>query len=91
MANTVTESQTYKNFTATTTIVPPTGFRGARLLGIFVASSSSGTIKVQDGASTVVNTFFVNAGTFYPIPAECSGTVTITVAGTLDATVFYTA
>lgn len=91
MANTVTESQSYKNFTATTTIVPPTNYSGARLLGIFVASTSSGTIKVQDGSTTVVNTFTPTNATFYPIPAECRGTVTITVGGTLDATVFYTA
>ena len=90
MSNPVTESQSYKNFTSTTTIVPAQTTPNVRLLGIFVASTSSGTLKVASGANTVVNTFTPNNATFYPIPAECNGTVTITVGGTLDATVFYT-
>lgn len=81
----VSESQSYKNFTATTTIAQP----GLKMLGIFCASSSAGTIKVQDGANTVVNTFTAVAGTFYPMPAEMQTSLVLTVTGTLDATVFY--
>ena len=90
MSNPVSESQSYKNFTSTTTSVPTQITPNVRLLGIFVASAAGGTIKVSDGANTVANTFTPLAATFYPIPAECNGTVTITVVGTLDATVFYT-
>lgn len=90
MSSPVTESQSYKNFTATTTITVSETQPNVRMLGIFVASSTSGTLKVQSGSNTVVNTFDASAGVFYPIPAECNDTVTITVNGTLDATVFYT-
>lgn len=90
MSMPVSESQSFKNFTATTTIVPTTSSPNVRLLGIFVASNSSGTLKVASGANTVVNTFTPANASFYPIPAECNGTVTITVTGTLDATVFFT-
>ena len=81
----VSESQSYKNFTSTTTIAQA----GLKMLGIFCASSSGGTIKVQDGSSTVVNTFTTVAGTFYPMPAEMQTSLVLTVTGTLDATVFY--
>ena len=90
MANPVSESQSFKNFTATTTITVSETQPNVRLLGIFVASATAGTLKVQSGSATVVNTFSVEPAVFYPIPAECNGTVTITVGGTLDATVFYT-
>ena len=46
----VTESQFYKNLTATTTVY--TGNGG--ILGIFVASTTSGTLKVSDGTNTIV-------------------------------------
>ena len=86
MANSVTASQSYKNFTATTTIAPGDSSIKINLLGIFVSSSTAGTIKIQDDSNTVVNTFAVDGGVFYPIPASCKGTVTITVGETLDAT-----
>lgn len=81
----VTESQQYRNFTSTTTIAIP----NIKLLGIFCASSSGGTIRVQDDSATVVNTFTAQGGTFYPIPAELQTSCVLTVVGTLDATVFY--
>lgn len=90
MSMPVSESQSFKNFTATTTISVAEYRPNVRLLGIFVASSTAGTLKIQNGSSTVVNTFSVEPAVFYPIPAECNDTVTITVGGTLDATVFYT-
>lgn len=83
----VTESQNYKNITATTTVYTGTG----AILGIFVASASSTpTIKVQDGASTIVNTFSPAGGQFYPIPARFNTSLVVTITGTVDCTVFWT-
>lgn len=63
------------------------------LCGIFVASSSSGTIKLWDNTSAVttilVNTFSVAAATWYPIPVRFGVGLFITVGGTLDYTVIY--
>jgi hypothetical protein len=73
------------NFTATSTL----GGNGGYLIGIAVASASTGTIKVADDAGTIQNTTSVAAGQFYPMPVRFVGTLTITVGGTLDATVFY--
>ena len=80
----VSESCNFKNFTATTTVTGP-----GRLLGVFVSSSSSGTLKLQDGSTTIVNTFNAAAATYYPVPASFAGTLNITVGGTLDACVFW--
>ena len=82
----VTESQFYKNLTATTTVY--TGNGG--ILGIFVASTTSGTLKVSDGTNTIVNTFSPSAATFYPMPAQFGTSLIITVGGTIDCTVFWT-
>ena len=82
----VSESQNYTNMTGTTTV--RTGY-GA-LLGIFCASSSATpTIKVQDGATTIVNTFTPVAGTFYPIPARFGTSLVVTISGTVDCTAFW--
>ena len=86
MSKPVTESQNFKNITATTTLY--TGAGG--LLGIFVASaSSSPTIKVQDGSNTLVNTFTPVAATFYPMPGCFSTSLVVTIGGTVDCTVFW--
>ena len=81
------ESGSYKNITATTTLM------GAyRLLGIFVSSASSTpTLAVSDGSTTVVNTFTPAAATFYRIPAEVTTSLKVTVSGTVDCCLFYTA
>jgi len=82
----VTESQNFKNITSTTTVF--TGIGG--ILGIFVSSASSTpTIKVQDGSTTMVNTFTPVAGTFYPIPAKFSTSLVVTISGTVDCCVFW--
>lgn len=86
MTQSVSLAGNYKNFTGTTTITVP----GGKLLGIFVSSSSSGTLKVQDGSTTVVNTFSAAAATYYQIPAEVTTSIVITVGGTLDACAFWT-
>ena len=85
--NQVSESQNYKNITATTTVYTGTG----GLLGIFVASASSTpTIKVSDGAGTLVNTFTPVAATFYPMPGRFNTSLVVTISGTVDCTVFWT-
>lgn len=84
MSQYVSESQNYKNITATTTI--ETGSGG--LLGIFVGTAG-GTIKVQDGATTIVNTFTPVGATFYPIPAQYGTSLIVTITGTIDCTVFW--
>lgn len=82
----VTQSQNFKNITATTTVY--TGAGG--LFGIFVASASSTpTIKVQDNATTMVNTFTPTAGQFYQIPGRFDTSLVVTIGGTVDCTVFW--
>lgn len=76
-----------KNITATNAELRDVG-----LMGIFVSqASASPTVKVADAAGTIINTFTPVAGTYYPIPCRAVGTVTVTIAGTVDATVFYAA
>jgi len=82
--NKVSEAGKRLNFTATTTQL-----RDGNLVGILVASSTAGTIKVADAAGTIVNTMSVTAGQYYPMPFEFRGGLTITVTGTLDATLSY--
>jgi hypothetical protein len=63
---------------------------GGSLLGIFVASASATpTIKVADTAGTIVNTFTPAPATWYKIPARWGATLTITIGGTVDCTLFY--
>lgn len=83
--NPVTESQNYKNITSTTTVYTGTG----GMLGIFVASTTGGTLSVTDGVSTMIGTFTPVAGTFYPLPGRFNTSLTVTVGGTLNATVFW--
>ena len=83
----VTASQNYKNITATTTVYTGTG----GCFGIFVASASSTpTIKVSDGATTMVNTFTPTGATFYQIPGRFNTSLVVTIGGTVDCTVFWT-
>ena len=82
----VTQAQNFKNLTATGTVY--TGSGG--MFGIFVASASNTpTIKVSDGASTIVNTFTPAGATFYTIPARFSTSLVVTIGGTVDCTVFW--
>jgi hypothetical protein len=63
---------------------------GGSLLGIFVASASgTPTVKVADTAGTIANTFTPTAATFYPLPCRFTGTLTVTIGGTVDATIFH--
>lgn len=83
------EAFTPKNITGSTQISAASG----KLGGIFVASSTSGTLKVWDSktaAGTVIaNTFSAAAGTFYRIPARFQNGLFVTTGGTIDCTVFY--
>lgn len=82
----VTSAQNAKNITATTTVYTGTG----GLFGIFVASASSTpTIKVSDGATTMVNTFTPAAATFYQLPGRFNTSLVVTISGTVDCTVFW--
>ncbi len=82
----VTQAQNFTNLTATATVY--TGAAG--MFGIFVASASNTpTIKVSDGASTIVNTFTPAGATFYTIPARFSTSLVVTIGGTVDCTVFW--
>jgi len=77
----------FRNFTASTTILAGTG--KLKLTGIFVASSSAGTLALTANGVALVGTFTGVAGTFYKIPAESGGDIVITVGGTINATVFW--
>jgi hypothetical protein len=86
MSLNVTQAQNYKNLTASGTVASGPG----GMFGIFVASASSTpTIKVTDGAATVVNTFTPAGATFYTIPARFSTGLVVTIGGTVDCTVFW--
>ena len=82
----VYEGEAYSNMTATTSIA-----NARKLLGIMVASASSTpTIKVGEGSTTIVNTFTPLAGTFYPMPCTFGKNgLTVTISGTVDCTVFW--
>ncbi len=87
----VYEGSQRKNITSTdSSIIAATGAGGLFLLGIFVAqASASPTLKVADTAGTIANTFTPLAGQFYPMPCQIKGTLTVTIANTVDCTIFY--
>ena len=90
MAGTAQNVGGYKLISATGNVSP----FGASLLGIFVSSSSSGTITVYDSATTtttakVIDTFTGVLGTWYPIPVSTTAGIYIVVTGTLSATVVF--
>lgn len=79
----------YTNLTADMLVKTGEG----HLVGIFVASSTSGTIKVWDNTSAattvLVNTFNASAATWYPLPFRFKTGLYIDVGGTIDCTVSY--
>jgi hypothetical protein len=44
---------------------------------------------VADGKGTIANTFTPEAGRYYPMPTYFEGTLTVTISGTVDATIFH--
>lgn len=84
--NLVGEAYNYTKITATTTVYPS----NCIMIGIFVSQASgSPTIKVSDGATTLVDTFVPTAATFYPIPAALGSSLIVTIGGTVTCTVFW--
>lgn len=89
MPSNVFEGNQKTNFTATGTIVVPNG-RKNNLLGVFVSqASATPTLQLADSSGNIANTFTPAAGTFYPLPCAIIGTLTVTIGGTVDCTVFY--
>jgi len=85
MSNPVAEQGNFTNFTATTSIATAKG-----ILGILTASTTGGTVVVTDTAGTAITgTLTPAAGSYIPIPAKCTG-LTLTVANTINCTVFWT-
>lgn len=85
MTTPVVEGEARLNITATNATLG-----SGKLLGIFVSqASSTPTIKVADGSGTIANTFTPLPGTFYPFPCRFTSTLTVTIGGTVDATIFY--
>lgn len=86
----VSGGESYLNGSTSQLVKTGTG----KLLGIFVASSSSGTIKLWDNTSAattvLVNTFSATAATWYPLPYKFATGLYITVGGTIDYSVSYT-
>lgn len=80
----------YSNGTADALIKTGRGL----LVGIFVASSTSCTIKLWDNTSAattvLVNTFSASAATWYPLPFVFNTGLYLDVSGTCDVTVSYT-
>ena len=63
------------------------------LSGIFVASSTDGTIKIWNALTAttpvLVNEFAATAGTWYPLPFAFETGCYITLGGTIDCTVSF--
>ena len=81
----------YKQITATGNVCPQAG---AALLGIFVSTTTAGTITVYDSnatstATTIVATFTPVAATWYTLPFSASQGLYIVVGGALSATVSF--
>lgn len=70
MATPVVETGSYKNLSASGLVRTGAG----QLVGIFVASATTATIKVWDNTSAattvLVNTFTPAAATWYPLPTN---------------------
>lgn len=85
---TSTEAGQYKNASAAGLLVSGPG----KLLGVFVNSTSSGTLKLWDNTAgsgnVIINTALLPVG-FHRIPARFNVGVFGTVGGTLDFTVIY--
>jgi hypothetical protein len=87
MAQKVYEVGDKKNITATNAELSDVD-----LMGVFVSqATATPTIKVADAKGTIANTFTPIPGTYYPLPCRTVGTMTVTISGTVDCTIFYAA
>lgn len=88
-ASPVVGANSYSNLSASALV---TGTPG-NLLGVFCASSTSGTLKLWDKGSAaapiLVNTFNLVAGTWYPLPFRFGTALYATIGGTADITIAY--
>jgi len=88
MSNAVIETAQYTRVTGSIAVRSAS----TKVLGIFVASSTSGTIKVWDSPSAsgdvFINTFSVLPGSFYPMPGALAKGCFVEIGGTVDCTVF---
>jgi hypothetical protein len=81
----------YKQFTATGNVCP----FGASLLGIFVSSSTVGTVTIYDSATNTTTTKVIDTtaaltgSTWIPIPVALASGCYVVVGGTLSATVVF--
>lgn len=89
MSQAVNEGQAYKRITATDATIKTGQGQTGHLFGILCSSTTAGTFAVTDSNGTITGTVTPAAGQFVPIPCEFQGTLTVTVGGTLDATIFY--
>jgi len=84
MSNPVSERGNFTNFTATTSITQAKG-----IIGLLTATTASGTVTITDTAgNAITGTLTPSAGSYIPIPANCTG-LTLTVANTINCTVFW--
>lgn len=58
------------------------------LLGFYVASTTSGTVIIKDGATALSGTITPAVG-FHRFPASIGTNAVATIANTLDVTFFY--
>ena len=87
----VFEGDNRKRITSTdSTIKSPNSGPQLFLLGVFVSqASNTPTLTVADSLDIIANTFTPAAGQFYILPCQINGTLTVTIGGTVDATIFY--
>lgn len=81
-------SGTASNITATTTI-----YKGScRILGFYVNSTTGGTIVFADSngsTSTTLSGTITPAIGYHAFPASCANGIVVTIANTLNVTVFW--
>lgn len=81
----------YKQITATGNVSPI----GCKLLGIFVSSSTAGTVTIYDSATTTTTTKVIDTtaaltgSTWIPMPISFASGIYVVVGGTLSATVVF--
>jgi uridine phosphorylase len=72
-----------KNISGTTTVKAV----GGQLIGFYVNSTSSGTVVLSDGATAMSGTITPAIG-FHRFPATFQTSLVVTIANTLNLTVF---
>lgn len=79
----------YKNITATGNVMPRTG----TLLGFYVNSTTSGTVRIYDSATTtttkVVSGVITPAVGWHPFPVALTDGLYVVIANTIDLTMVY--